>query len=190
MPIRPPEPALYPDDLFAAEPLAGARWLVLHLKPRQEKCLLRDLRARRIACYLPLVERRLRIRGRAVSSFVPLFEGYLFMLGGRPDRLTAFSTRRIVRALEVVDQEELWYDLRQVHRLIASGAPLTPQAGLAPGTLVEIRTGPLAGLHGKILRTANGRRFIVQVNFIQQGASVLLDDADLAPLESTASAPV
>src|SRR5262249_14892482 len=121
MPIRPPEPALYPDDLFAPQPpaaAAGARWLVLHLKPRQEKCLLRDLRERRVACYLPLVERRLRIRGRAVSSFVPLFEGYVFMLGERQDRLSAFSTRRVVRALEVVDQEQLWYDLRQVHRLI------------------------------------------------------------------------
>jgi transcriptional antiterminator RfaH len=192
MPILPPEPALYPDDLFNLEctVAAGARWSVLHAKPRQEKRLLRDLRERRLACYLPLVERRLLIRGRPISSFVPLFEGYVFLLSRWEDRLPALSTRRVVRVLKVADQQQIWQDLRQVHRLIASGATLTAQAGLTPGALVEIRSGPLAGLRGRILRTVNGCRFIVQVNFIQQGASVLVDDANLAPLELTAPVPV
>jgi transcriptional antiterminator RfaH len=192
MPILPPEPALYPDDLFSLDcpAAAGASWSVLHSKPRQEKRLLSDLRERRLPCYLPLVERRLVIRGRPVSSFVPLFEGYVFLLARGDDRLPALATRRVVRTLRVADQQQLWQDLRQVHRLIASGAPLTAQAGLAPGALVEIRCGPLAGLRGRILRTANGCRFIVQVNFIQQGASVVVDEANLAPLELTGPVPV
>jgi transcriptional antiterminator RfaH len=192
MPILPPEPACYPDGLFTDPSTAiamDARWSVLHLKSRQEKCVLRDLRERRVACYLPLVERRLRIRERIMTSRVPLFDGYVFLLGGRPDLLIALSTRRVVRVLEVIDQQQLWHDLRQVHRLIATGAPLTRQVGLTPGTLVEIRGGPLAGLQGKVLRTAKGHRFIVQVNFIQQGASILLDGADLARLELFSPAP-
>jgi len=97
--------------------------------------------------------------------------------------LAALNTRRVVGSLEVTDQEELWGDLRQINRLIASGAPVMPEDQLVPGMMVEIRSGPLAGLKGKILRTASGQRFVVQVNFIQRGASVLMDDFNLAKID-------
>jgi transcription antitermination factor NusG len=87
-----------------------------------------------------------------------------------------------VRVLAVVNQDGMWHDLRQVNRLLASGAPITPEDRLAPGDAVEIRTGPLAGLKGKILKTASGRRFVVEVDFIHRGASVLLDDYCLSSI--------
>jgi transcriptional antiterminator RfaH len=107
----------------------------------------------------------------------------VFLLADRAERVTALATGRVVRTLEVFDQPGLWHDLGQVFRLIAAGAPITPEARLVPGAVVVIRTGPLAGLKGKILRTASGQRFVVQVDFIQQGASVLLDDFRLAPAD-------
>src|SRR5207247_2892865 len=98
--------------------------------------------------------------------------------------LAALTTNRIVRTLPVGNQATMWADLRQIHQLIASGAPITPEERLTPGVSVEIRSGPLAGLKGKILRTASGRRFVVEVDFIQQGASVLMDNFSLAQIES------
>ena len=71
----------------------------------------------------------------------------------------------------------------KIHRLIASGAAVTPEKRLVPGDLVEIRSGPLAGLRGTILKSASGSRFVVQVDFIQRGASVLLDDFTLARID-------
>ena len=183
MPILSAEPCLHPEGLFdpANRPaLAGRDWWVLQTRSRQEKSLARQLREARAAFYLPLVARRCRVRGRVLTSYVPLFTGYVFLLGDAEDRLKALATYRAVRSLRTTDQERLWQDLTQVHRLIVSGAPVTPEDRLAPGMVVEIRTGPLAGLRGKILRTASGRRFVVQVDFIQQGASVLLDDCNLA----------
>lgn len=49
-----------------------------------------------------------------------------------------------------------------------------------------IRTGPLAGLRGKVLNVLSGRRFVVQIDFIQQGASVLLEDCLLEPVDDLA----
>jgi transcriptional antiterminator RfaH len=188
MPILPPEPSWFPQELFNASgpPFTGERmWWVLHTKPRQEKSLARQLHSAEAAFYLPLIERRGRVRGRPVTSHVPLFGGYVFLLGNRDERLTALGTRRVVQTLEVKDQQGLWHDLCQLHRLIASGAPVTPEERLAPGMTVEITSGPLAGLNGKILRTASGRRFVVSVDFIQQGASVLLEDFVLVRSEET-----
>jgi transcriptional antiterminator RfaH len=186
MPVLPAEPCCFPAHLFAESPhpdLDRRAWWVLHTRPRQEKSLARQLHQGRVPYYLPLAPRRSRIRGRIVTSHNPLFPGYLFLLAEAEERLTALATARVVRSLAVSDQSRLWHDLAQLQRLIATGAPVTPEDRLAPGMFVEIRSGPLAGLRGKILRTASGRRFVIEVDFIQQGASVLLDDFMLVPSE-------
>jgi len=111
-----------------------------------------------------------------LTSHVPLFPSYLFLLANNAERVQALATGRVVKSLEVENQAELWRDLLQLWRLLVSGAPIAPEDRLAPGTTVEITCGPLKGLRGKIVRAASGRRFVVEVHFIQRGASVLLDD--------------
>jgi len=173
---------LFPEGLFGdADPAVSSErvWWVLHTRPRQEKSLARELRERRLGFYLPLLPRRSQLRGRVLTSYVPLFAGYVFLLAEGEDRVAALATGRVVRALEVKDQGGLWRDLRQIHQLTSSGAAITPEDRLSPGMTVEIQSGPLAGLRGKILRSASGRRFVVTVDFIQRGASVELDDFNL-----------
>jgi transcription antitermination factor NusG len=183
MPLLTAETNLYPADLFEPGAESNATdccWWVLHARPRQEKALTRQLLEHQVPFYLPVISRRLRLRSRRVTSYLPLFPGYVFLLANRDQRVTALSTNRVVNTLPVGDQDALQRDLRQIYLLIASGAAVTPEERLAPGSQVEIRSGPLAGLKGKILRTASGHRFVVEVDFIQRGASVLLDDHCLA----------
>src|SRR5262245_26904167 len=190
MPILAAEPDRCPADLFKRLADAPSRpWRVLHSKPRQEKSLARYLHAAGLEYYLPLIERRNRIRGRIVTARVPLFTSYVFLRADAAERVLALASNRVVQVLEVGDQARLTRDLRQVDTLLSSGAPIAPEARLAPGDEVEVTSGPLAGLSGTIVRTATGRRFVVKVDFIQQGASVLLDDFALVPVgrESTAS---
>ena len=184
MPCLPSEPFVFPQHLFcdAREALPdyhGKRWLVLHTRPRQEKCLARDLQHLSIPYYLPLLARRRRTGGRVDASFVPLFPGYLALWGDDSERLSALQTRRVVNVLSVPNQDQFWLDMRGIHRLIESGMPITREDRLAAGDRVVVRGGPLAGLEGTILRTASGRRFLVQVDFMQRGASVLANDFDL-----------
>src|SRR5271165_2425697 len=120
MPILAAEPAVYPDELLLADFIddGARRWWVLHTKSRQEKSLARHLHDRNIPFFLPLISKRLKVRGKIVHSYLPLFGGYLFLLGDADDQLCAMNTRRVVRALEVRDQQRLWADLKQIHRLI------------------------------------------------------------------------
>ncbi|MGL4555639.1 MAG: transcription termination/antitermination protein NusG [Gemmataceae bacterium] len=185
MPILQAEPTVYPDDLLAQpQPpdYPDARWHVLHTKPRQEKSLARDLLDRAVPFYLPVIGHRRSIRGRVMTSLIPLFDGYLFLYSNTDAYHAALSTRRVVRALPVNDQARLAADLRQLHGLIASGLPLTPEPCLLPGQPVEIATGPLAGFRGRVVRAASGRRFVVEVDFIGRGASVVCDGMTLRPL--------
>jgi len=184
MPILQAEPQVYPECLFeqARERSSDRNWWVLHTRPRQEKSVARQLHAGSMPFYLPLISRRLHMRQRVFTSYLPVFGGYVFLLAEPDERLMALATKRIVRSIPVADQDGLWHDLTQMYRLICSGAPITPEDRLSPGALVEIRSGPLAGLRGKILDKASRRRFVVEVDFIQRGASVLLDDFTLAPV--------
>lgn len=177
MPMLAQEPNVYPLDIFdGPEAGAGRNWWVLHTKPRQEKALARQLLQAKIPFYLPLLKRKTLVSGRVMQSHVPLFTSYLFLLGKSDERITALATKRIVRSLDVRQPRELQEQLAQIHRLINSGKPVTPEQQLYPGAFVEICTGPLAGLRGKIIREGNRSRFVVQVDFIQKSASVELDD--------------
>ena len=80
----------------------------------------------------------------------------------------------------VADQSRFDSEIRQIRTLISCGAPVTAEAKLEPGMVVEIQQGPLKGLQGVIHSSASGRRFVVLVNFLRQGASVMLDDVMLA----------
>jgi transcription antitermination factor NusG len=181
MPILPAEASFYPETLFAEKGIdvGDRRWRVMHTRPRQEKALARDLLARRVAFFLPLMTKAGRARGKATPSYVPLFPGYLFALAGRNEWGHPLATRRVARSLDVPHQDQFWRDLRQIQQLIASGLPIQSEPVLEAGSPVEICAGPLMGLRGIVIKAAAGERFVVKVNFIERGASILIDRAML-----------
>jgi len=195
MPILSPDRTHFPDNLFdmpAAESAdSGCVWSVLRTRHRQEKALSRQFASAEIGFYLPLIGKRSTIRGRPVTSHLPLFPGYVFLRSTPEDRLEALSVGkgRIAQSLPVKNQEALWRDLLQIHKVMGMGLPVQPEDCLAPGLLVEVKGGPLAGLRGRIIRKASHRRFVVAVDFVQKGVSILLDDYHLAPCYTATDAP-
>jgi transcriptional antiterminator RfaH len=177
---------LFPEDIFSAgrpEVEVSSKWWVLHTRPRAEKALARKFLDRSIPFFLPLYERRWRSRGRAFCSHVPLFPSYLFLNGNAETRLAALETNLVVRVLTVEDQKEMHHDLQRVYQLITSGNALSPESRLVPGTRVEITSGALAGVEGKVLRSGRQLKFFVEVQFLQRGVSLEIDSWMIRPLE-------
>ncbi len=176
---------MFPETLLESfDSSAGiGQWMVVYTKPRQEKSLARDLLRRSIPFYLPLVKRTLRYGRRRLASFAPLFDGYLFMLGTEGERMASLATNRVVRVLPVNDGQQMVTDLRQIERLIEANVPLTVESRIQPGRNVRVRSGPLAGVEGVVLRRQGEIRLLVSVNFMQQGASVEIEDYCLEPLD-------
>jgi transcriptional antiterminator RfaH len=190
MPILKEEPSMYPETLLDDAPAdaapadaAGRRWLALYTKARQEKSLARELLKYRIPFYLPLVKKTIATHGRRRTSLAPLFGGYVFLYGSEEERVRTLTTNRICRILPVEDADQLVFDLRQLRQLIAADAPLTIESRLAPGQRVRVRQGPFAGLEGMVLKRRGQTRLLVSINFLQQGASVEIDDFMLDPFE-------
>src|SRR5262245_19034648 len=151
MPLLPPEPFVFPDDLFtsaAAQSDDTRRWWVLHTRPRVEKALARSLLTRGIPFFLPIYHRRWRSSGRARNAYLPLFPGYLFLLCDPHTSLEAMQARQVAQCLKVEDQAQIYADLLRVHHLVTCGHLLTPEEGMKPGTPVEIIDGLLTWLQG------------------------------------------
>jgi transcriptional antiterminator RfaH len=181
MPILRAEPDCNPPNLwdgYAPPPAEEEyRWWCLHTKPRQEKATARELRKAGIAFYLPQYLRESRTpQGRKISSIVPLFAGYMFLNGTSEHRLLAIRAHRLVNVLEVVDQEGLARDLRQIHTMVTSGLPVFAETGVPVGATVRIATGPLAGTTGKVIRRGKRDQFVAVVHFLGRGATVDLRD--------------
>ena len=185
MPILPAETSIFPDGLLD-ECLVGLSdrcWWVICTKARQEKAIARQLLEFEIPFYLPLICRRNLIRGRQVQSYVPLFDGYVFLFASDKERLRALTTKRVSRILPVEDQKQLSHDLRQVRRLIESDAPLTVERRLMPGRRVRVKTGAMLGLEGTVTSRRGNSRLLVAVNFLHQSVSVAIDDFALEPID-------
>jgi transcriptional antiterminator RfaH len=178
MPLLQLERFVYPDDLLTASapPAEGAAaWWVLHTRPRAEKSLARKMAQQEVPFFLPLYRQQWRNRGRLFASHLPLFPGYVFLHGDHEARLKALETNLIANVLPVTDQHQLHSELVNIHHLIVSGLPLTPEAGLVQGAVVEITSGLLSGLKGKVLRRGKGLRLFVEVTFFQRGVSVEIE---------------
>lgn len=187
MPILSKETSRHPahvlsDEYSASADDRGCIWWAFFTKPRQEKSLARDLIARDIPFYLPLVKKQNLIRGRKVSSFLPLFPGYVFALTHDDGRIASLKTNRICMALPAPDSDGLRQDLIQLDQLIEADVPVTIESRLTPGQEVRVRRGALAGIQGVVVERRKKCRLLVSVQYLQCGVSLEIDDYMLEPL--------
>lgn len=190
MPILPAQRDLYPAGLLDDETATGVggladhgHWIVFYTLSRREKDLMRKLEAASIPFYAPLVRRRLRSAGdRVRCSFVPLFPGYVFSRVDDGQRRLALATNTVARWISIPDERMLVSDLRAIRRLIATDKPLTPEARIESGQPVRVRSGPLRGMEGTVVTRRGEQRLLVAVRFLNQGASVELEDVDVEGL--------
>jgi transcriptional antiterminator RfaH len=185
MPILAAEVDVFPEDLLWRDDLGNeceSQWWAVYTRSRQEKELMRALVALEIPFYCPILAHRFRSpSGRQRTSYLPLFANYLFMYSDGYDRHRALKTNLISRTFEVSDGLQLTNDLRQIQRLTQAGKPLSIEANFQPGCKVRIKSGPLAGVEGVVLKRQGAEFLYVAVDFLQQGALVKLEDDQVLP---------
>ena len=92
-------------------------------KARHEKALARDLVNYQIPFFLPLVPRENRMRGRTITSYIPLFSSYVFLYATDEERSQSRRTNHIAQVLDVPHQAQLRQDLVHLNRLILGDVP-------------------------------------------------------------------
>ncbi|MFY9254899.1 MAG: UpxY family transcription antiterminator [Fuerstiella sp.] len=184
MPILGQEPDLYPEELLTSPEIIvpDGNWFAFYTLSRREKELMRRLRVQKIAHYGPMIPHRTRSpQGRIRTSYVPLFSGYVFVCGTEEDRYNTVATGCISKCINVTEPEILVRDLQKIRMLEEHGVDLKAEVRPVVGQRARIVRGPLKEreLVGTITKVNSQHRLTIVVNFLQQGASIMVDEADL-----------
>jgi len=163
-------------------------WFVLRTKSRQEKILAGELAASGVGCFLPMVACPRFYAGRKVTVELPLFPGYVFLRGTLDDAYLADRKKRVAQIIAVYDQHRLDDELSGLHMALCVNATLNPYPFLKKGVRVEVRSGPLRGLQGKIEDLGKRDRLILQVQMLGQ-ATYLEIDGSLLEIIDDVQAP-
>jgi transcription antitermination factor NusG len=159
---------------------ATPRWYVACTLPRHEKMAAEQLATKQLEIYLPLYTSVRNWKGRRAHVRLPLFPGYVFIHIPLNERRRVLEHSSILRFVTFrgkpasVPDEEIDCLRNALNRCAAEPYPF-----LAIGKNVRIRSGPLAGLEGKVVRRKGKMRLIVSIDSIQRSVLFEVDGSDL-----------
>jgi transcription antitermination factor NusG len=159
-----------------------SRWYAVYTRANHEKRVSEQLGLRRVEHFLPLYTSMRRWKDRTMRLDMPLFPGYIFVCMPLRDRLQVLQVTGVA-CLVGFDRAPAALPAEEIETLRASlmeGVKAQPHPYLAVGQRVSLRSGPLAGLRGILVRRKGGARFVVSVDLIQRSVSLEIDEADLA----------
>lgn len=181
MPILKFQPDLHPPDLLETVcPNESRHWWLAYTRSRREKDLMRRLTAANFACYAPTYRKGQRNpSGRIRVVQAPLFPNYVFLFGDDDVRRAALASNCVSRIDPIAPSSSLTDDLKRLKAVLSGDREVVPEARLAPGKCVSIRSGPFRGLTGTLVKRDKVNRLVVAVDFIQRGASIEVFDFEV-----------
>ncbi len=159
------------------DPQQDAPWYALHTRYQHERVVAQMLCNKGFDVLLPLYTAVRRWKDRSKQLDLPLFPCYLFLRGGLERRLDLLTTPGIHSILGdrhhpvPVPQTEI----DAVRRLLDQGAKVEPHPYLKCGDWVRVRSGPLEGLEGLLVRKKNLYRLVLSVDLLERSAAVEVD---------------
>jgi transcription antitermination factor NusG len=169
----------------AGQPHSPAKlWYAVYTRPRHEKQVVAQLSGQPVECFLPLYESVRRWKDRRVVLSMPLFPGYVFIHLNLPDRLKVLQTPGVVNLVEfggvacpIPDTE-----IEALQACLACRVRMQPHPYLTVGRRVSVRSGPLAGVEGILVRKKSGYRLVLSIDSINSSVWVELDAVDVEPV--------
>jgi transcriptional antiterminator NusG len=159
-------------------------WYVAQTCSRHEKRVAEHMVARGIEHFLPLYETVSRWQDRRVRLRLPLFPGYIFVRIPFRERVRALEVAGVTRLVgfggvpvEMPDNE-----METMQNGFTSRLRAEPHPYLVAGRRVRIKTGPLAGLKGVLVRKKGSFRFVLSIDLIQRAVVADVDITDIEAL--------
>jgi transcription antitermination factor NusG len=162
----------------------GLAWYAVQTSYRCEQRVASGLSAKGFSTYLPLIREVHEWKDRRKTVDVPAFGGYLFVHcePNLRNRVRVLETNGILRMLGGNHTPSPVSDLEieDVRRALGSGVPCERCDAPAPGTLVEVMRGALAGVRGRVARIKNSFRLVITISAFAQAisAELSLDDVE------------
>jgi transcription antitermination factor NusG len=152
-------------------------WHALYTRHQHEKVVAQALLGKGFEVFLPQYRTVHRWKDRQKELLLPLFPNYVFIRGGL-DRMLALVTTPGIhfllswggRPANIPPAE-----IEAVRRLVESPLQVEPHPFLKCGDRVRIKSGPLEGIEGILVRKTRGFRLVLSVEMLSKSAAVEVD---------------
>jgi transcription antitermination factor NusG len=152
-------------------------WHALYTRHQHEKVVAQALSSKGFEVFLPQYRTVHRWRDRQKELLLPLFPNYVFIRGGLDRMLILVTTPGIHsfvswggRPADIPSEQ-----IEAVRRLVESSLQVEPHPFLKCGDRVRIKSGPLEGIEGILVRKARGFRLVLSVEMLSRSAAVEVD---------------
>lgn len=166
------------------DPSPAPHWYAIWTRSRHEAVVREQLEQRDVETFLPTVTRWSRWKDRRKKIDWPLFPGYCFARFDPADSLRVLKCNGVVSIISFegrpapIDEREV----ESIRVLVGSDLQYDPCPFLREGATVEVVSGPLRGVIGRLVRKDSARaRLVLSVDLIGQAVSVDVDAADVRP---------
>jgi len=155
----------------------ASNWYALYTRHQHEKAVTQVLTRKGFEILLPLYESVRRWKDRTKVLSLPLFTCYVFLKGGLERRWEVLNTPGIYELLSSGGQPIAipTAEIDAIQQVMKSGLRLEPHRLLKIGERVRIKSGPLAGLQGLLVRQKNVYRLVISVEMLGRAAAVEVD---------------
>lgn len=161
-------------------------WYALYTRPNFEKRVEQELQKMGVQPYLPLRATLRHWSDRKKWIEAPLFSCYVFVKADAKERLLALTPEGVVRMLGHHGQPSIIpeFEITAVKNMLAHDFDPEPIPHVEPGDLLEITSGPLAGLRG-VLQSVQGRqRFVIAFEAIGQAVAINIEHSHMKKISA------
>jgi len=162
---------------MAGSASADHNWYALYTRHQHEKNVASLLSSKGFDVFLPLYPSVRRWQDRMAKVLLPLFPSYVFVHGGLDRWLQIVATPGLCTVVgfasgpAAIPADEI----EAVRRLIERSTSVEPHPFMKCGDRVRVKSGPLAGLEGILVRRRNAFRLVISVEMLGRSASVEID---------------
>lgn len=156
-------------------------WYVSYTCPRHEKHVVELCQQRHISAFVPLYKSVRRWKDRKKQVDLPLFPGYVFVQITPENRVDLLRVPGVVSLVRFQGKPApvSVAEIETIRRGLSSSSGLRPHPYLKAGRRVRIRSGPMAGIEGILVRRKERARVILSISLIQRSVAMEVDEADV-----------
>jgi len=157
------------------------RWYAAYTSANHEKRVAEQLDVRAVEHFLPSYASVRQWKDRRVTLQMPLFPGYVFVRMALRDRLQVQQVPGVAHLVgfdgtpAALPDEEI----EALRASLESGVRAEPHPYLAAGRRVRLKSGPLTGMQGILVRRQGNFRVVISIELIQRSLVVHVDAADV-----------
>jgi len=167
----------------------NSKWFAVYTKYKCEKRVVDTLLSKQIEAYVPLVSTTKKYLRKIKTYNKPLFNSYVFVNITKSEYVKVLQTEHVYKFLKVSSDLESIpeYEINLLKRIVGEFDEITTGNEIVQGSEVEVISGNLTGLKGKLISKETKNNFLIELDSIGFSLRVYIKPVYLRSIHTVAA---